>query len=79
MKFLGLSGVFDYAGQELALTLTLMLPSAHYKDVGVRMASFRSSIAHPAHPYLRFAESVAVAAQGSGPGGLVSESGTMRG
>src|SRR6266699_1487052 len=37
-------------GQELALTLPLMLPSAHYKDVGVRIASFRSSIAHPAYP-----------------------------
>ncbi len=23
---------------------------AHYKDVGVRIASFRSSIAHPAYP-----------------------------
>src|SRR5437667_11733324 len=36
--------------QELALTFPLMLPSAHYKDVGVRIASFRSSIAHPAYP-----------------------------
>jgi hypothetical protein len=36
--------------QELALTLPLMLPSAHYKDGGVRIASFRSSIAHPAYP-----------------------------
>jgi hypothetical protein len=36
--------------QELALTLPLMLPSAHYQDVGVRIASFRSSIAHPAYP-----------------------------
>src|SRR5467141_107617 len=26
-----------------------MWPSAHYKDVGVRIASFRSSIAHPAY------------------------------
>src|SRR5512132_3806673 len=36
--------------RELALTRLLMLPSAHYKDVGVRIASFRSSIAHPAYP-----------------------------
>ena len=44
MKFLGVSGVFDYAGldQELALSLLPMLPSAHYKVVGVRIYSFRS-------------------------------------
>src|SRR5437899_736829 len=36
-------------GQELALSLLSMLPSAHYKVVGVRIASFRSSIAHPAY------------------------------
>src|SRR5215475_16053874 len=30
------------AEQELALALLLMLPSAHYKDVGVRIASLRS-------------------------------------
>src|ERR1039458_8967687 len=36
--------------QELALSLRFMLPSAHYKGVGVRIASFRSSIAHPAYP-----------------------------
>ena len=34
---------------KLALTFRFMLPSAHYKDVGVRVASFRSSIAHPAY------------------------------
>ena len=28
--------------QELALARLFMLPSAHYKDVGVRIASFRS-------------------------------------
>ena len=52
MKFLGVSGVCDYAGlkQELALTLLLMLPSAHYKGVGVRIYSFRSWITHPAYP-----------------------------
>src|SRR6266849_9223244 len=36
--------------RELALTPPFILPSAHYKDVGVRIASFRSSIAHPAYP-----------------------------
>jgi hypothetical protein len=35
--------------QELALSPLFMLPSAHYQDVGVRVASFRSSIAHPAY------------------------------
>jgi hypothetical protein len=35
--------------QELALSLLSMLPSAHYKVVGVRIYSFRSSIAHPAY------------------------------
>jgi len=32
-----------------------MLPSAHYKDVGVRIASFRSSILTHLFPCLRFA------------------------
>src|SRR5215469_3091275 len=36
--------------QELALSLPSMLPSAHYKDVGVRIASFRSSIPTPPIP-----------------------------
>jgi hypothetical protein len=35
--------------RELALSSPFMLPSAHYKDVGVRVASFRSSIAHPTY------------------------------
>ena len=35
--------------QRLALSPLFMLPSAHYKDVGVRIASFRSSIAHPTY------------------------------
>jgi hypothetical protein len=35
--------------RELALSPPLMSPSAHYKDVGVRIASFRSSTAHPAY------------------------------
>ena len=56
MKFLGVSGVFDYAGlrQELALALLLILPSAHYKGVGVRIYSFRSWIPTPPIPCLRF-------------------------
>jgi len=36
--------------QELALSLPFMLPSAHVNRVGVRVVSFRSSIAHPAYP-----------------------------
>src|SRR6202048_3537023 len=46
--------------QELAYSLLFLWPSAHYKDVGVRIASFRSSIAHPAYsPCLRFADALA--------------------
>jgi len=45
------SGVFDYAGLDKGLTLSplFMLPSAHINRVGVRVVSFRSSIAHPAY------------------------------
>src|SRR5215469_11949372 len=52
MKFLGvLWGLrLRRAGQELALSFLSMLPSAHYKDVGVRIASFRSSIPTPPIP-----------------------------
>ena len=51
MKFLGVSGVFDYAGlnRGLALSPLFMLPSAHINRVGVRVVCFRSSIAHPAY------------------------------
>src|SRR6202051_403370 len=35
--------------QELALSPLSMLPSAHYTNVGVRIASFRSAIAPPAY------------------------------
>ncbi len=51
MKFLGVSGVFDYAGlnQRLAISPLFMLPSAHYNCVGVLIASFRSSIARPTY------------------------------
>src|SRR5947207_1801969 len=34
----------------LALSPLSMLPSAHLYRVGVRVVSFRSSIAHPAYP-----------------------------
>src|ERR1039457_1834900 len=56
--------------QELALSPLFMLPSAHYKDVGVRVASFRSSIAHPTYPLftLRCAPH-GTPAQNSGPSG----------
>jgi hypothetical protein len=62
MKFLGVSGVFDYAGleQELALALLPMLPSAHVKGVGVRIYSFRSWIPTPPIPCLGFAEHLAM-------------------
>jgi len=56
MKFLGVPGVFDYAGlnRNSRLSLLPMLPSAHYDDVGVRIASFRSSIPTPPIPCQRF-------------------------
>jgi hypothetical protein len=46
MKLLGVSGVFDYAGltRNSRLALLLMLPTAHYKDGGVRISPFRSWI-----------------------------------
>ena len=72
MKFLGVSGVFDYAGlkQRLALSPPLMLPSAHYKDVGVRITSFRSSIAHPTYsPVYASPCTSRGPAQNSGPSG----------
>src|SRR5262252_5950362 len=52
MKFLGvLWGLrLRRAKQELALSPLSMLPSAHYKDVGARIASFRSSIPTPPIP-----------------------------
>src|ERR1039457_6954456 len=55
--------------QELALSPLFMLPSAHYKDVGVRVASFRSLRPPPPILCLRFAVSLAVAAQDSRPSG----------
>src|SRR5215472_19262253 len=46
-----------------------MLPSAHYKGVGVRIASFRSWIPTPPILCLRFVGSLAVATQDSRPSG----------
>jgi hypothetical protein len=75
LKFLGVSGVFDYAGpkQELALALLLMLPSAHYKGVGVRIYSFRSWITHPAYPPVYASPSTSrCPVQNSGPSGSLA-------
>lgn len=55
--------------QELALSLPSMLPSAHFYRVGVRVVCFRGSMATPPILYLRFAGSLAVAAQDSRPSG----------
>jgi len=46
--------------QELALSRLFMLPSAHYKGVGVRIASFRSWIPTPPILCLRFAVYLAI-------------------
>ena len=53
--------------QELALSLLIMLPTAHLKDGGVRIVNFRSWIPTPPSPCLRLTESLAVSAQDSGP------------
>jgi hypothetical protein len=55
--------------QKLALSLLSMLPSAHVCRVGVRIVCFRGSMATPPILYLRFAGSLAVAAQDSRPSG----------
>src|SRR5215469_7392128 len=55
--------------QELALPLLSMLPSAHLYRVGIRVVSFRSSMATPPILYLRFTASLTVAAQDSRPSG----------
>src|SRR5215472_2176158 len=51
MKFLGvLWGLrLRRAKQELALSPLSMLPSAHYKDVGARIASFSELNTHPTY------------------------------
>ena len=55
--------------RELALTFPSVLPSAHFYRVGVRVVSFRGSMATPPILYLRFTASLAVAAQDSRPSG----------
>ena len=71
MKFLGVPWGLRLrrTEQKLALSLLPMLPSAHVNRVGVRIASFRSSMATPPILYLRFTASLAVAAQDSRPSG----------
>src|ERR1700730_12139583 len=71
MKFLGVPWGLRprRTEQKLALSLLSMLPSAHVNRVGVRVVSFRGSMATPPILYLRFVGSLAVAAQDSGPSG----------
>src|SRR5713101_2327384 len=71
MKFLGVPWGLRprRTEQKLALSLLSMLPSAHVNRVGVRVVSFRGSMATPPILYLRFAGSLAVAAQDSRPSG----------
>jgi hypothetical protein len=51
--------------------LLLRLPSAHHKDVGGGLHLFEARSPTPPIPCLCFAWSLAVAAQDSGPGGLL--------
>jgi len=71
MKFLGVPWGLRprRTEQKLALSLLSMLPSAHFYRVGVRVVSFRGSMATPPILYLRFAGSLTVAAQDSRPSG----------
>src|SRR4029077_2334862 len=71
MKFLGVPWVLRprRTEQKLSLSLLSMLPSAHVYRVGVRVVCFRGSMATPPILYLRFAGSLAVAAQDSRPSG----------
>jgi hypothetical protein len=71
MKFLGVPWGLRprRTEQKLALSLLSMLPSAHINRVGVRVVSFRGSMATPPILYLRFAGSLAVPAQDSRPSG----------
>jgi hypothetical protein len=56
--------------RELALSPPFLLPSAHYKNVGVRVASFRSSIAQPTYPPVYASPCTSrYATQNSGPSG----------
>jgi hypothetical protein len=72
MKFLGVSGVFDYAGlsrNSHNCSCSCGLPRIT-KTVGVRIASFRSSIAHPAYtPVYTSLTPSRESAQDSGPSG----------
>jgi len=57
-------------GQELALTLPSMWPSAHVNRVGIRVVSFRSSMAHPAYsPVYASSCTSRCPTQNSGPSG----------
>src|SRR5579864_1572981 len=71
MKFLGVPWGLRprRTEQKLALSLLSMLLSAHVYRVGVRVVYFRGSMATPPILYLRFAGSLAVAAQDSRPSG----------
>ena len=71
LKFLGVPWGLRprRTGPELALTFLSVLPSAHFYRVGVRIVCFRGSMATPPILYLRFAGSLAVAAQDSRPSG----------
>jgi hypothetical protein len=71
MKFLGVPWGLRprRTEQRLALSLLSILPSAHVYRVGVRIVYFRGSMATPPILYLRFAGSLAVAAQDSRPSG----------
>jgi len=71
MKFLGVPWGLRprRTEQKLALSLLFMLPSAHINRVGVRVVSFRGSMATPPILYLRFTGSLAVAVQDSRPSG----------
>src|ERR1019366_6858537 len=61
---------------ELALAFRLMLPSAHINRVGVRVVSFRSSIAHPAYsPIYASPCTSRYPTQNSGPSGSLLLSG----
>src|ERR1700751_4434956 len=71
MKFLGVPWGLRprRTEQKLALSLLSMLLSAHVYRGGVRVVYFRGSMATPPILYLRFAGSLAVAAQDSRPSG----------
>ena len=63
MKFLDVRGVFDYAGlnQELALSLLFMLPSAMLTASASGLQVFEAQYPARLYPCLRFTASLAVA------------------